>query len=882
MPLQGNGNSQDGGSDAHAVASGTSSHGNARGGGRGGKTTSTDNGLVGDKSLTSTGSLVAGGGRSLSTGSGDIGRDSLGRDGTVASRAISEANLGDDDLSLNGLDCGGSLNGGTASDARLSDGSSNDDSGVVSGGDDGGASDGDVLSDRVGTSGDDGVLLGVRSADTLEEGNGLGNGVVVLSVGVQALEDVVNEVLGGTVAGSVGVVLAVINKVEEGVQAAGYNIGNLVAILGSLRSSRLLLRTSLDGLGSLVSDGLDDRVESGGNSDSLSDNSRLASGDRAVGDLRAARGDGLDLSLVDGGDTVVAGDDGGSLLRDVGGSVGRRALGGLGGLLTSGSSVTGLVTTLDRLVTSGLLASRLGTSGLVTSECLGNGADSGGDGNGLGNNNGSTGSDGAVGNLRSARGDGLDVGGVDGGGAVVDGGLDRSLTSRDGGLLASRDGLGLLTSRDSLGVLTGGEGLGVLTSGDSLGLLANRGRSGLSRRGNVGGLVTSRGSGLLTGGDSLGLLTSRNRLGVVGNRSGSLLTSRDGLGLLTSRDGLGLLTSRDSLGILTSGDGLGLLTGRNGLGVVTVGDRLSVVGYGSGGGLSRRGEVSGLLTGRDGLGLLSRNRLSVVGNGSGGLLTGGDSLSVLASRDGLGVVTVRSRGGLSGGRDFSGLLLSGNSLGVLTAGNGLGLVVVRGERRLGVLGERRLVTVEVDLRNLDSALVLGLVGLLGVDEVDLLGTTTLGVVDVSTILGTVGLVLASRAVRHVVVELETAVKLGLHVELVERELLLLAAGTATERGSLLLLTTTFGKDRLAKVSASEIALRLVGSTGPALEIPVVVLLELADLEVIPLPALLLVLLTLVVDSLRRSVLGGFLPVTPVSGGLAGSESQKGKVGLHGE
>ncbi|KAH6956525.1 hypothetical protein DER45DRAFT_272280 [Fusarium avenaceum] len=275
------------------------------------------------------------------------------------------------------------------------------------------------------------------------------------------------------------------------------------------------------------------------------------------------------------------------------------------------------------------------------------------------------------------------------------------------------------------------------------------------------------------------------------------------------------------------------------------------------------------------------------------VLTGGESLSLASRGSGGGLSRRRSRGGQIASRDGLSVLTSGNGLGVATVRDRLGLasrgsrgsLLTRGD---GVRGRRlrrlRLVTVEVDLGNLNLTLVLGLVGLLRVDEVNLLGTTTLGVVDIGTVLGTVSLVLTGGAVGHIVVELETAVELGLHVELVERELLLLAASTASERGGLLTARATLSEDGLAKGSASEITLRLVGSAGPALEIPVVVLVKLTDLEVVPLPALLLVLLTLVVDSLGRSVLGSILPVTPVSGDLAkaGSKGQKGKVGLHGD
>jgi hypothetical protein len=127
-------------------------------------------------------------------------------------------------------------------------------------------------------------------------------------------------------------------------------------------------------------------------------------------------------------------------------------------------------------------------------------------------------------------------------------------------------------------------------------------------------------------------------------------------------------------------------------------------------------------------------------------------------------------------------------------------------------------------------------------------------------------VLAVGAVRHLVVELEAAVKLGLDVELLHRELVIsttAAATVAAERGSRLLGGATLSENGLSERTAAKITLRLVFSAGPAAEVPVVVLIETADVEVTPRPATLLLVVTLVVNGTRGRVLGGFLPVTPL-------------------
>lgn len=64
-----------------------------------------------------------------------------------------------------------------------------------------------------------------------------------------------------------------------------------------------------------------------------------------------------------------------------------------------------------------------------------------------------------------------------------------------------------------------------------------------------------------------------------------------------------------------------------------------------------------------------------------------------------------------------------------------------------------LVTVKLDGVDLDTATLLLLFLVLGIDNLDLLGTTTLRVADSGSLAGAVAAVLALAAIRHIVVEL---------------------------------------------------------------------------------------------------------------------------------
>ena len=177
---------------------------------------------------------------------------------------------------------------------------------------------------------------------------------------------------------------------------------------------------------------------------------------------------------------------------------------------------------------------------------------------------------------------------------------------------------------------------------------------------------------------------------------------------------------------------------------------------------------------------------------------------------------------------------------------------------------RAVLAVEVDVVDTDVAL-LGLLGLLRVDEVNLLGTTALGVVDGGTTGRAVLGVLADGAVRHVVVELHAAVELDGDVELLDGEVLVLTALATLERGGSLLLGTTLTTDDTATEGAGskKITLREFVLRGPALEVEAVILLDLTIGEVLPGPTLLLLVNTLVGAVGGNGERVGVVPSTPL-------------------
>lgn len=259
-----------------------------------------------------------------------------------------DGNLRDGDLGGDGLGGGRLGDGDTVGDARLGDGGLDDNGGVRDRGDGGGASDSDARGDGVDVSDDTRVLRDERSADALEELDGLGDDVVGLTVGVEAGVGLLDELLVGAEARDVEVVLALLDNVEPGVQALGDNVGarklevrklgdiSTTGGLGGLGLLRLLGRLSRGGGGLDIVDGAD----SGGDGNGLGDN--LGAVGRAVRNLRAAVGDGLDLSGEDGGGGHLSGG------RRSGGDLGRGGGQGDGGESRGDSAVGG------RLAESGL------------------------------------------------------------------------------------------------------------------------------------------------------------------------------------------------------------------------------------------------------------------------------------------------------------------------------------------------------------------------------------------------------------------------------------------------------------------------------------------------------------------------------------------------
>lgn len=95
-------------------------------------------------------------------------------------------------------------------------------------------------------------------------------------------------------------------------------------------------------------------------------------------------------------------------------------------------------------------------------------------------------------------------------------------------------------------------------------------------------------------------------------------------------------------------------------------------------------------------------------------------------------------------------------------------------------------TVERDGWDGERTGLLGLAGLRGVDDGDVLGTTTLGVLDNSARGAAGRSVLARRPIGHGIVELKIAVELGNDVERADGSLVDTLAGIATEAGGLAL------------------------------------------------------------------------------------------------
>jgi hypothetical protein len=184
--------------------------------------------------------------------------------------------------------------------------------------------------------------------------------------------------------------------------------------------------------------------------------------------------------------------------------------------------------------------------------------------------------------------------------------------------------------------------------------------------------------------------------------------------------------------------------------------------------------------------------------------------------------------------------------------------------------------------DVDTALGLGQLGLGRVDNGDVLGAAALGVLHSGAGARARGTVLADLAVRHVVVEFEVAVKLNRDVELDDGELLGDALGVAAEGRRVPLVRAADTRDGLAaKGPAGDIAPSASIPALPALEVEVVVAVELADGQVQPVKAALLLVIALVVDVLG-AVEGRGAAETAKSGkgpAKGGSQRQK-RGGLH--
>lgn len=328
---------------------------------------------MGSSTSHNRGSSASGGGEvaSANRGNGDnssvlgntVGR--LGLDGLIArlggllsrrlsrlllSRRGSKGNLGNSVLSADNASGAATRDGSALSHARLSDSRVDNDGGDISSGH-GRRRDGDDLGDGLSTSGNARVLLDIRSADTLEEADGIGNSLVVLAKGVQAVEDVLNELLALAEAGRVCVALALLDNVQPGVEALGdlsrarQRLGgdddsrssfnglvsgggrdNGLAFILSLRLAlsldfsvglglrgarnlgRLGLLAGHDNLGAGLS--LSDRADGSADRNSDSDDVGATGGlDRALGDGRLAAGDGLNRRSEDGRGGLVRGDN---------------------------------------------------------------------------------------------------------------------------------------------------------------------------------------------------------------------------------------------------------------------------------------------------------------------------------------------------------------------------------------------------------------------------------------------------------------------------------------------------------------------------------------------------------------------------------------------
>lgn len=455
-----------------------------------------------------------------------------------------------------------------------------------------------------------------------------------------------------------------------------------------------------------------------------------------------------------------------------------------------------------------------GGAGARDGDAVSDAGDLGGDGDGDG---GVPGGDGGLGGLGDDGGDGVDAG--DDGRVLGDVTTADTLEENDS---LGDDGLGLTVGVDAgedvlheggVGAEAGGVGVvgaadaeepGVEARGDNVGAgegLDGGGGAGddagdsghAGDRGDVGALVRGGGDGSVLGaGDDLGDGADGGGQGHGGGDDDGALLAVGAVGNLGAAVGDGGDDGGEDGGGGEVGGHRGLDLGRSS----SLRLRRGLGGLANSSGRLLAASGRARLLGRRGSDGSARDL------GDGGRLLLGGRAGLLGRRRGDGGSrNVRNLTGLRNVGDFSGLGSLGNISSLRNVGNlggsgnvgSLGGSGRRGGGLLGGLGRGgRLggLAVEPDLGDADTALGLGLVGLLGVDHGDLLGATTLGVLDDGTLGRAGGSVLAQLAVGHVVVELEVGVELGVDLNLVDGEVVVV---TAEERVGVLVGTAVTGQ-----------------------------------------------------------------------------------------
>ena len=143
---------------------------------------------------------------------------------------------------------------------------------------------------------------------------------------------------------------------------------------------------------------------------------------------------------------------------------------------------------------------------------------------------------------------------------------------------------------------------------------------------------------------------------------------------------------------------------------------------------------------------------------------------------------------------------------------------------------------EGDGGNLDAAGRLRLASLRRVDNGDTGGTTALVVLDDGSLVAARRSLLALLTAGHVIVELEVARELGLHVNLTNGELVRVLAGLATERrrgAGVTAADTADGLAASARSEATSLTLAEAVLAGPALEVEATIVGEATSGEIIP-------------------------------------------------